>query len=164
MVSKEYNDCVYQIKSLLKDNEIDFDFLEHEEATSSEGAAKVRTGFTLGQGVKALIVFSNDVENQFFQIIVPGDKKFNDSKLQKNLNISNVRLATSSDLDRITKGIKPGGIPPFGNLFGLEVYADEKIFKNEQIVFNCGDRGASISMSSSDYKELVSPTIVDITD
>ena len=119
MISKKYNDCVYQIKSLLKDNGMEFNFLKHQEATSSEGAAKVRTGFTLSQGVKALIVFSDDVEEKFFQIVVPGDKKFNDSKLQKNLNISNVRLATSSDLDRITKGIKPGVAFPH-----LEIYLD----------------------------------------
>lgn len=63
----------------------------------------------------------------------------------------------------LTDGVEVGGVPPFGNLFGLKVIADRRLFENEKIVFNAGDRRFSIAMRSSDYKRLVDPDIADIT-
>ena len=63
----------------------------------------------------------------------------------------------------MTKGVLPGGVPPFGNLFDLEVIVDPKLLENEKIIFNAGDRCFSIAMKSKDYTTLISPTIVNIT-
>jgi prolyl-tRNA editing enzyme YbaK/EbsC (Cys-tRNA(Pro) deacylase) len=59
----------------------------------------------------------------------------------------------------ITNGVLPGGVPPLGNLFGLEVYADNGLLGNEKIVFNAGDRSYSVAMRSKDYIDLVKPVI-----
>ena len=65
-------------------------------------------------------------------------------------------------MDKITDGVLPGGIPPFGNLFGLPVFADASMFENEKIIFNAGDQRVSIGIKSADYRTLVNPTIADI--
>ena len=35
-------------------------------------------------------------------------------------------------------GCEIGGMPPFGNLYGMEVYVSDKLAEDEEIAFNAG--------------------------
>ena len=48
-------------------------------------------------------------------------------------------------------GLTPGSIPPFGSLFGLPTFCDERLGENEVINFNAGDHSVSVSMRYADY-------------
>ena len=150
---------VQRIRSLLNGHSIPYQYMEHEAGTSSEEMAEIRKDFSLAEGAKALIIMT---DNGFAQVVVPGDKKFSNSKVRKLLNTSRIRFVTEEELTKITDGILPGAVPPFGNLFNLPVYADESIFKNRRIVFNCGERTASIAMAPEDYRSVVKPIVSDL--
>ena len=152
---------VQEICNLLDVAGVPYTLLEHKEAISSKDAAEVREGFSLAEGGKALLVQADDT---FVQIVVPGDKKFSNKKVRKLLQSENVRLASLDAVERITKGILPGAIPPFGNLFNIPVYADVHIADNERLVFNCGMRTKSIAMKVKDYLAVVQPTVADIAE
>ncbi|NIA02454.1 MAG: hypothetical protein GWP15_03650 [Nitrospirae bacterium] len=51
-----YHPLVNQIVEALKNNECWYETFEHEPVRTSEEAAKIRTGYTLEQGAKALII------------------------------------------------------------------------------------------------------------
>jgi prolyl-tRNA editing enzyme YbaK/EbsC (Cys-tRNA(Pro) deacylase) len=125
---------------------------------TSEEAAAMRPEYTLAQGAKALIVrVKRGGEKLFVQVVVPGDKKFDTKKLKQQFGFSDLRFATEEEVHTITGGVLPGGVPPFGNLFGLTVYADLGIFEHEKIIFNAGDRAYSVGMLSRDYDAIVRP-------
>ncbi|MCY4576865.1 MAG: hypothetical protein OXB96_00315 [Candidatus Kaiserbacteria bacterium] len=151
---------VSSIRSLLDEQGVPYSFMEHAAGTTSEEMAVIRKDYSLSEGAKALIL-STDVG--FVQVVVPGDTKFKNSKLRAVLQTKNIRFATREELADITDGILPGAVPPFGTLFNLTVYADQKLFANERIVFNCGERTASIAMQSDDYRSVIRPTVVDIS-
>lgn len=149
-----------QITDLLRQHECWFEEFTHEAVRTSEEAALTRPGYTLKHGAKALIVRAK-VPNEgkkFVMLVMPADQKFDNAKAKKILHAKDMRFATEAEVEELTKGVKPGGVPPFGNLFGLQVIADESLFKNEKIVFNAG-RTSSVGMMSADYKKLVQPTI-----
>ena len=73
-----------------------------------------------------------------------------------------IRFATEEEVIKLTGGVLPGGVPPFGNLFDLPVVADPLLFENEKIVFNAGDRCFSVAMKSADYQKIVGPRVSDI--
>ena len=152
---------VSSIRSLLDEHAVPYTFIEHEAGITSEEMMLIRKDYSLSEGAKALILLT---DIGFVQVVVPGDKKFKNSKLRKVIRTKNIRFATLEELATITNGILPGAIPPFGTLFNLTVYADKKLFVNDHIVFNCGERTASISMQSDDYKNVIRPVIVDITE
>ena len=152
---------VSSIRSLLDEHTVPYTFLEHEAGTTSEEMATIRKDYSLSEGAKALILLT---DIGFVQVVVPGDKKFKNSKLRKVIHTKDIRFATPKELATITDGILPGAIPPFGTLFNLSVYADKKLFANEHIVFNCGERTASISMQSNDYRNIVCPIVADIAE
>lgn len=52
----EYHEVVSKILDLLRNGGYWFETFEHEPVRTSEEAAKARTGYTLAQGAKAMIV------------------------------------------------------------------------------------------------------------
>lgn len=160
----KYHEVTTQIVNLLKTNEVWFETFEHEPVRTSEEAAKIRNGYTIHQGAKALIVrvkISN-VNKKFMMLVFPGDLRFDTSKIKQLFTAKDVRFATEEEVLKLTNGIQPGGVPPFGNLFNLEVVVDPSLLQNEKIVFNAGDRSFSIGMNSADYKMIVSPRVENI--
>lgn len=162
----DFHPCVNKIKSLIKKAGFWYDYLEHEPVRTSEEAARIRPDkYTISQGAKALIVRIRQYGgNKFFcMLVVPGDVKFNMKKVKKLTGAKDIRFATEKEVSEITDGIKVGGVPPFGNLFDLVLYVDQKVMDNEIIIFNAGDKKASIAINTKDYKSLVNPQVVDIT-
>lgn len=147
-----YHRIVSAILNLLRKNNFWLETFEHEPVTTSQQAAKVRTGYSLAQGAKAIIVKAKD---KFVMLVLPGDKKFNGSKVKKLLHVKDIRFATEEEMKRLTDGIEIGGVPPFGNLFDIPMIVDKTLFDNEKIIFNAGDRRFSIAMKSEDYKKIV---------
>ncbi|MDA8597180.1 hypothetical protein N9L26_02480 [Candidatus Pacebacteria bacterium] len=164
MAKSDYHTTVTKITDLLDQHTVAYECFEHEPVRTSEEAAATRPEYSLSQGAKALIVRVKTTtgEKHFVQLVVPGDAKFDTKKVKTVLNAKDVRFATPEEVAAITDGIVPGGVPPFGQLFGLAVYVDESLLENYKIIFNAGDRGFSIAMNSADYRQVVKPTIVHI--
>ena len=157
-----YHPVDNQILQLIKTNNFWHETFEHEPVLTSEEAAKVRTGYTLEQGAKALIVKIDESKDTFVMFVLPGDLKLDSKKIRQNLGIKKFRFATEEELGQVTNGVERGGVPPFGNLFNLKTYAHKRLFEIEKIIFNAGDRRFSIAMNSKDYLTIVKPEIVKI--
>lgn len=153
-----YHPAVKKIVDLLESNSIEYQYFEHQPVRTSEEAAAIRTGFVLSQGAKALIVrIKKDSQKKFLMIVIPGDKRFDKQKLSQVLETKDIRFATEDEVAEVTSGVQVGGVPPFGNLFGLEVIVDPAVLENEKIIFNAGDRRFSIAIMATDYEKIVSP-------
>ncbi len=156
-----YHPITEKITSILKENNCWFETFEHAPVRTSEEAAKLRTGYTLHQGAKTIIarVRESGKGKRFVMFLVPGDKRFDADKIKSEFGLSDLRFAIESEVAEITGNVLPGGVPPFGNLFGLEVYTDRGVLENEKIIFNAGDRSFSVAMKSEDFVKLVNPKI-----
>jgi len=161
----EYHRVTKKITQILTENNCWFETFEHEPVRTSKEAAKVRTGYSLKQGAKALIVRIKKSENdkKFVMLVFPADLKFDNNKIKEIFSAKDIRFATPEEISSLTGGVEIGGVPPFGNLFGLEIIVDPKLFDNEKIIFNAGDRRFSVAINSKDYKKLVDPKIYSIT-
>ena len=159
-----YHKTVFDILDLLKKNGCWFETFEHEPVVTSQEAAKIRHGYSISQGAKAIIIKikNSGGDNEFVMLVLPGDKKFSGSKVKKLLNTKDLRFAPEEEISRLTGGIKIGGIPPFGNLFNIRVFAETTLLDNEKIIFNAGDRSFSVAMLAKDYLEAVKPAIEEI--
>ncbi len=157
---------VEKITTILKDNGVWFEQLIHQPVRTSEEAVRVRTGYTIAQGMKSLIVKGkrSGRGRQYIMIVVPGNSEFDKQKLRAETGYTDVRFATEREVGEITGGVLSGGVPPWGSLFQLSAFADKAIFANEKVIFNAGDRRVSIAMSANDYLRLEAPTVVAISE
>jgi len=157
---KNYHPIVYKIQVLLAKNNYWFETFEHPPVRTSEEVVQYRPKYTLHQGAKALIVKTGENETTIFSMLVlPGDMRLSNREVKKMLSSKEYKFASQEDLQTYVQGVEPGGIPPFGNLFGLSVYVDKSLIENKIIVFNAGDRRFSVAMFSDDYVKLVHPTV-----
>ncbi|MEK7645767.1 MAG: YbaK/EbsC family protein [Patescibacteria group bacterium] len=157
----EYDPIVEKIKNLLTENSCWFETFEHAPVRTSEEASKIRTGYSIEQGAKSIIarVKESGKGKRFVMFVLSGDKKFDEEKIKNQFGLTDIRFATEEEVKNLTGGVLPGGVPPFGNLFNFEVYADTDLLKNEKIVFNAGDKSFSIAMKSRDYIKLIKPIV-----
>jgi len=155
----DYHLVVRTITELLTREGCWFETFTHEPVRTSEEAAAVRTGYTIDQGAKALIVRVKHPElgKHFVMFVLPGSARFDAARVKKLFGFTDLRFATEAEVAEITSGVLPGGVPPIGTLFGLSVYADTTLLENERIIFNAGDRRFSVAMLVSDYRRLVKP-------
>ena len=161
---ESFHKTVDEIEEILKKNNIWYERLLHKPVRTSEEAAEVRKEYDISQGAKALIVrIKSGGEKKFVMLVLPGDKRFDVKKAKEILDTKDIRFASEEEVEKITEGIKPGGVPPFGNLFNLPVYADKCVFNREKIIFIAGDKSISIGMYSEDYKNLVKPKVCLLT-
>ena len=155
----EYHEVVSKILNLLKTNNCWHETFQHDPVRTSEEAAKTRPGYTLHQGAKAMIVRVKTPQPKFAMLVLPADLRFDNGKVKAFLGAKDLRFASEQEIGELTGGVQPGAVPPFGNLFGLDIIADPALFENEKIVFNAGDRRFSVAMKSEDYKRLANPQV-----
>ena len=160
--SQKYHPASEKIVLLLESQDCWFETFEHEPVRTSEEAAQVRTGYSLDQGAKALIVRAKlqSGEKKFVMLVLSGSAKFNRTLVQVALQAKDIRFANPEEVAELTQGVELGGVPPFGNLFNLAVYVDPNLLKHEKIIFNAGDKRFSVAMQTADYLRLVKPTVV----
>ena len=123
--------------------------IEHVPVFTSQEAARVR-GTPIEAGAKALVLLAGD---RFVQVVVPGDRRVDNARLRAALGVRTLRFATPEELLDVT-GCTPGAVPPFGNLFGLPLLADDAVAGREEIAFNAGSNSVSMVMRAADFVAL----------
>lgn len=133
---------------------IGHEVLHHTPVYTSEEAAQVR-GTPLASGAKALVCKADD---RFVMIVLPADRKLDSKLVRKSQGAKSLRFASREEVEQLT-GLAPGSIPPFGSLFGLETWCDERLGEHERINFNAGDHSISISLRHADYLAAEQPKL-----
>jgi Ala-tRNA(Pro) deacylase len=135
-----------RLSTWLVEKTIPFDVLRHAPVFTSEEAAAVR-GTPLASGAKALICRADE---RFLMIVLPADRKLASKAVRRSAGIKSLRFASREEVEQLT-GLQPGSIPPFGSLFGLPTWCDDRLSEQPRINFNAGDHSISISMAYGDY-------------
>ncbi|MBU1199337.1 MAG: hypothetical protein KKF46_00095 [Nanoarchaeota archaeon] len=143
-----------KLKAFLDKNNVSYEFKEHEAVRTSEEAAAVR-GDDIRIGAKAMILKADD---KFVMIVLSAALRIDSKKLKEILNVKKLRFATPEEVIEKT-GCEPGGVPPFANVFDLDLLVDKSIVQNEYMAFNAGERTKSLKIKTKNYLELLKPRI-----
>lgn len=144
----------FRIERLLGEHGVAYEVLRHAPVYTSAEAATVR-GASLSSGAKALICKADDALLMF---VMPADRRLASKALRKQFGWRSLRFADAEEVLTLT-GLAPGSIPPFGSLFGLSVWCDERLAENERINFNAGDHSISVNMRCDDYLRIERPRL-----
>jgi len=147
-----------KLKSFLDENKISYEYKEHEEVRTSEEAAKAR-GEDIKIGAKAMILKADD---KFVMLVLSAAKKIDSKRVKDILGVKSLRFATPEEVTQLT-GCIPGGVPPFANIFGLDLMVDKTIPQNEFMAFNAGERTKSLKLKTKDYLTLLKPRVEDFS-
>jgi Ala-tRNA(Pro) deacylase len=80
--------------------------------------------------------------------------------LRKTAKAKSAVLASEEEFKDRFPECETGAMPPFGNLFGLDIYADDSLEKDKEIAFNAGTHRELIRMAWADFKKLAEPKVL----
>jgi Ala-tRNA(Pro) deacylase len=104
------------------------------------------------------VVFKSD-EEEYGLAVVPADAFVELEDLRALLDVDALWLAKEEELAELFPSCELGAMPPFGNLFGLDVFFDTSLLNETFIAFNAGTHRDLIHMSVGDFLRLVQPEI-----
>jgi Ala-tRNA(Pro) deacylase len=109
---------------------------------------------------KTLIV---NIDGRLAMAVLPASEKLDLAQLQKIAGARHVRLALESEFGKCFPGCEPGAMPPFGNLYGMEVFVSKSLAAEEEIAFNAGLHTELVRTSYKDFERLVKPTVATLS-
>jgi Ala-tRNA(Pro) deacylase len=80
--------------------------------------------------------------------------------LREASGATSAELATEQEFKDLCPGCEVGAMPPFGNLFGMEVFVDEALAEDAEIAFNAGTHTEVVRLPFADFERLAKPKVV----
>ena len=142
-----------KLKEFLDNNKVKFLSIQHSKAyTSTEIAASAHIP---GKELAKTVLVKLD--GKMIMAVIPASHKLKLELLQKAAGAESARLATEAEFKDRFPDCEVGAIPPFGNLYNMEVFASDKLMEDEEIAFNAGTHTELIKLTYKDFKRLVNP-------
>ncbi len=155
-----YRMPVKKLKEFLDQQNIKYVSIIHSPAyTSQEVAASAHIpGKNLAKTVMVMI------DGQMAMVVLPASFKVDFEQLKEITGVSNARLADEQEFRDKFPECEVGAMPPFGNLYGMQVFVSDALTEDEEIAFNAGSHTELIKMAYSDFERLVKPRVVKISE
>lgn len=144
------------LKEFLDNNDIKYISIMHSLAFTSTDIAK-SAHISSKQMAKTVII---KIDNVLSMAVVPANLKVNLTLLQQALNSENIEIATEQEFTQLFSDCEVGAMPPFGNLYNMDVYIAEDLTVDKQITFNAGSHLEVIQMDYKDFESLVKPQFI----
>jgi Ala-tRNA(Pro) deacylase len=101
------------------------------------------------------------IDGRMAMAVLPASRRVDFEALREVTGAEDVRLASEREFRDAFPGCEVGAMPPFGNLYGMEVYADGSLSKDPEIWFNAGSHTELMKVAYADFERLVQPKVVE---
>ena len=150
---------VEKLKKILDNEKIKYVSIKHSSAyTAQEIAASAHIP---GKELAKTVMIK--IDGKIAMAVLPASDKINIELLQEITGAENVRLANEAEFKDKFPDCEVGAMPPFGNLYNLDVFAAQSLEDDEEIAFNACSHTELIKLSFKDFKRLVNPKIKEFT-
>ena len=92
--------------------------------------------------------------------VLPASSKVDFDLLKKVMGSGKVEIASEKEFKDLFPDCEIGAMPPFGNLYGMEVFVTNSLTEDREIAFNAGSHRELVKLAYKDFERLVKPKIV----
>ena len=144
---------VTKLKEFLDKHKIKYVSIRHSTAyTAQEIAASAHVK---GRNMAKTVIVKMD--GKIAMAVLPAKYQIDLDSLKKSCNASSVELAREEEFSHLFSGCETGAMPPFGQIYGLPLYADETLKKDDEVAFNACSHTELIQISYKDFEKLAKP-------
>lgn len=147
------------VKDYLQKRDVRFKDIFHPVSFSAQETA-ARAHVKGREFAKTVLIF---VDKEMVMTVLPASHFIDFDKLKTTLRATKVELASESAFKSRFPGCEVGAMPPFGNLFDMEVYMSESLLVNRDVTFNAGSHTEAITISIGEFVRIINPKILDFT-
>jgi len=147
---------VEKLKNFLDEHKVKYVSVKHSKAfTAQEIAASAHIP---GKELAKTVII--EVDGKMAMAVIPASYHVDFKLFEKESGAERVSLATEESFKEMFPDCEPGAMPPFGNLYDMDVYVAKTLTDDEKIFFNAGNHTELIKLSYGDYQNLVKPKIL----
>jgi len=143
-----------KLKEFLDDHGVRYVTINHSPAfTAQEIAASAHIP---GQEMAKTVVV--ELDGKLAMAVLPASFQVDLGRLKAATGADSIALASEKDFGDRFPECELGAMPPFGNLYDMEVFADASLLEDDQIAFNAGSHSELVRLPYAAFVDLVHPT------
>lgn len=150
---------VKRLKEFLDSHNVKYVTINHSPAYTAQEIAQ--SAHIRGKDLAKTVMVK--IDGKMAMAVVPASQKVNLALLKQAAGAKVVDLARESEFEDRFPGCDPGAMPPFGNLYGMEVFVADTLAADEEIAFNAGSHTELIKTAYQDFERLVQPKVVKLS-
>ncbi len=148
-----------KLERYLRERGVDFEVISHPAAFTAQQTAEAEHA----PGKMQAKVVMVKVDDQPAMAVLPADHRLDLERLREVLGARKVHLMAEPEFEALFTDCEVGAMPPFGNMYQLPLYVDQRLAENKWILFNAGTHQEGIKMAFQDYERLVRPILLSLT-
>lgn len=145
-----------KLKEFLDSNHIEYITIRHSLAFNAQRIAA--TTHIPGKELAKTVMVKLD--GRMAMAVLPASYRIKLGMLKEATGAHKVELANEMEFRHMFPECEIGAMPPFGNLYDMEVYVAESLSEDEEIAFNSGTHVELIRMAYNDFERLVQPVVL----
>ncbi|MBM4142223.1 MAG: YbaK/EbsC family protein [Lentisphaerae bacterium] len=148
---------VQNLRAFLDGNGVKYVVISHSKAyTAQEIAASAEVP---GKELAKTVMVKAD--GRMAMAVLPASRQVDFDRLARGIGVKRAELAQEKEFTDLFPGCEPGAMPPFGNLYGVDVYVETELTRDAQIAFNAGSHTELVKLAYGDFARLVKPRVLD---
>ncbi len=144
---------IEKLKAFLDEHEIKYATISHSPAFTALEIA-VSAHIPAKEIAKTVMV---TVDGKMAMAVLPATFQVDLEHLRWDMGANAVDLASEAEFSDLFPDCELGAMPPFGNLYGMDVFMATRLAEDKYIAFNAGTHTELIRMAFRDYERLVRP-------
>ncbi len=147
-----------RVRSTFMAQGLPYEVHDHPYAVTAQEVAAAE-GCSGWQVAKPVFVW---IRGELVMLVVPATMEVDLDRTAEALGVERTRLATEAEFADLFPDCDTGAEPPFGNLYDMRVYADERLLEEPQITFSLGRHDQAATVATDDYVAVARPTWVSV--
>jgi Ala-tRNA(Pro) deacylase len=145
-----------RLKEFLDNNHIKYVTISHSLAYTAQGIAALT--HTPGKDLAKTVIVR--IDGKLAMAVVPASAHVGLTLLKSATGARTVEMASETEFRDRFPDCETGAMPPFGNLYGMGVFADESLTRDAEIAFNAGTHRELMRLSWTDFERLAQPQVL----
>lgn len=150
---------IAKVKEFLEKAEIKYEDTKHPLTFSAQETAAT-THVKGREFAKTVLVM---VDGKMIMAVLPASHLIDIDKLKNTLKADTIRLASETEFKSKFADCEVGAMPPFGNLYDMDVYLSESLLKNQKVTFNAGSHTEVMTLTIGEFIRIINPKVLDFT-
>ena len=150
---------VKKLKNFLDSNHVKYISISHSPAYTAQTIA-AEAHIPGKELAKTVIV---KIDDHLAMAVLPASSRIHMTHLKEAASAHDVELATEGEFEGLFPDCERGAMPPFGNLYDMDVYVADQLTEDEEIAFSAGSHSELVKMNYKDFENLVAPKVIELT-
>lgn len=145
-----------KLRQFLDDNDIKYVSIRHSPAFTAQEVAA--SGHIPGRELAKTVIVKLD--GDLAMVALPASEQVHLERLKEVAGAQHAEIAEEAEFEDRFPGCELGAMPPFGNLFGMDVYVSETLTRDDEIAFSAGSHSELLRLAYQDFERLVRPAVI----